>query len=340
MKNDRRLLKEYIKEVIGQKKILKEDGIGSYDSMGLGMGWGASQQDLMSAFITPFTDVVKTAVGQAKEVVRKGSTLLRVAFETVVTTLLPFVEDSYDEIFKKEKEDIEKIRSEYKDVYDRTDKAFDNDAPLAFFLAPGPYMLSKAASVGPAATKNILSISTGGLSDKLFDKISGIDPFKKGKSEARTLRGKFLNEEKKEVDFKDQLEKVLSDPRVQAALKKNVEPIGEKLKDAKREKLQAAFDMAKNVVTAKSAGQIEKALKGKVSSADIKKKLSSAKDLKDMKPEDLQKVMDQIPKGSMEFMKNMFVAPLEKELKDLESSKADPEIIGMYKQVISKIKAL
>lgn len=328
------LLKEYIKHII-----LEYEGMGSYDAMGVGLGWGASQQDLLSTFVTPFTDVVKVAAGQAKEIVRRSRTLLKVSFEAVMTTIIPFVEDSYDEIFKEEKADIARIRSEYKDVYDRTVKSFNNLGAVGFFLAPGPFLLTKAASSGPKAVAKTLSVATGGLSDKYF---SGDGPQSSGLFDSKNTPGSLLREKDKEkkVNFKAQLEKALKDPKVQAALKKNVEPIGKEIRKVKMQKLKSAYDLAKNVLNAKNAKDMEKAIGQKASSNEIKKKLSSAKDLKDMKPEEIEKIMQELPKGAMSFMKNTFVVPLESELKELSSSNSDPEIIDMYKETITKIKAL
>jgi hypothetical protein len=330
-----RLLKEYVRQII-----LEYEGMGSYDSMGMGMGWGASQADLLSTFVTPFTDVVKVAVGQAKEIVRSSRTLLSVAFETVMTTLIPFVEDSYDEIFREEKADIERIRNEYKDVYDRTTKSFNNLGAIGFFLAPGPFLLAKVASSGPKAVAKTLSVATGGLSDKYFS--SGDGPKGSGLFDAKYISGRQLREKDKEekIYFKEQLKKALKDPKIQAALKKNVEPIGSEIKKVKMQKLKSAYDLAKSVLNSKNAKDIEKAIGKKASSDEIKKKLSSAKDLKDIKPEEIEKVMKELPKGAMSFMKNTFVVPLESEMKELVSSNSDSEIIDMYKETIAKIKAL
>jgi len=335
MKQDNnRLLKEYVRQIL-----VEYEGMGSYDSMGMGMGWGASQSDLLNTFITPFTDVVKVAVGQAKEIVRRSRTLVRVAFETVMTTLIPFVEDSYDEIFREEKADIERIRNEYKDVYDRTAKSFNNLGAIGFFMAPGPFLLAKIGSSGPKAVAKTLSVATGGLSDKYFS--SGSGPKNSGLFDAKYVHGTFLLEKEEEkISYKDRLKLALKDPKIQTALKKNVEPLGKEIKKVKIQKLKSAYDLAKNVLNAKNAKDIEIAIGKKVSSDEIKKKLAAAKDLKDMKPEEIEKVMQQLPKGAMAFMKNTFVTPLEVEMKELISSNSDPEIIDMYKDTIAKIKAL
>lgn len=167
---DRKLLKEYIRQ------ILKEDG--EYLSPGAGEGspygvaWGSSE-DLVSTFITPFTDVFKTAVGQSKEITRKGRTLLTLSFSALISSFVPFIGSSYKKIFEEERSDLEKIRNEYKEVYERTDKVFSSNeaAFLAFMAAPAPTLGFLAAKESPKVIKNLLSVVTGGLSDNLFDQV-------------------------------------------------------------------------------------------------------------------------------------------------------------------------
>jgi hypothetical protein len=327
--NEQKLLREYVRRIL-----LEYEGMGSYDSTGMGYGWGASQADLMNTFITPFTDVVKVAVGSVKEVTRRARTLVRVAFETVMTTILPFVKDSYDDIFKQEEADINAIRSEYKDAFDRTTKTFGNIETMAFFMAPGPFLLAQVGSKAPNAIASTLSVATGGLTDKVLPpNRSG------GKSESRFRRGSILKEEDEE-GFEEKLKKVLKDPKVQAAMKSNIGPIAKQLKAAKKKKLEAALEMARSVLTAKSAGDLEKALGDKSKIDAAKKKVLASKDSKDISPEELDKIFNELPKKSMEFMKSTFLLPLEKELDALKKGDGDPELIKDYSKTIAAIKSL
>lgn len=165
-KNSEELIKKYIAEVLKDSKKPIVEYIAMDDS-GMGGAYG-SQSDLFNTFIKPFTDVVGTVVGKTKEVARRGMTLLNVAFETLMTTLVPFLTDSYDEIFAKEKTDLAKIRSEYQPYYDATAKALGGtDAKMLAFMAfPGAALTGKFVKDAPKAAKGILSVASGGITDK------------------------------------------------------------------------------------------------------------------------------------------------------------------------------
>ena len=183
---DERLLREYVQSILledeagGNTALFGGAGAGfnAYDasfSHGVGGGAGAwsggSAQDLHDTFIGPFVDVFKTAVGKTKEITRKTRTLLWVGLQTVLTTLIPIYGYNYAEVFDKEKEDIEKIRGEYKDVYDRTEAALSGpDATLlAFMASPALTLGAFAAKATPEATKGLFSAVSGGLSDEIYD---------------------------------------------------------------------------------------------------------------------------------------------------------------------------
>lgn len=134
-----------------------------------------SSDKLYKTFIKPFTNVIGTITGQTKELARRGITVLNVAFETLMTSLIPFLTDSYDEIFAKEKSDLQKIRSEYQEYYNTTAEALGGgDATMLAFLAfPGATLTSKFASAAPDVAKEILSVATGGISDDLSTRSGG-----------------------------------------------------------------------------------------------------------------------------------------------------------------------
>ena len=158
-----RLLREYLRATLNEDY----DGGGGSD---YGMAYGSSDE-MMSTFIGPFTDVFKTAVGKTKEVTRKTRTLLNVSFKALLSTFFPFIGVDYKSIFDEEKADIDKIRSQYKDVYDRTDKALaSNDAAmLAFMVNPGIAMSAWAVKQSPKVIKGTFSALTGGISDDVYD---------------------------------------------------------------------------------------------------------------------------------------------------------------------------
>jgi len=128
---------------------------------------GEDPGPLLKAFVEPFTDVFKTAVAGVKAITTDVATLLRVAFETVVTTIVPFISADYQAIFDRRDKRMEDIQREYEDVYSRTDAALGGDDAklLGFMLNPAAFLAGSAALKAPAATKELLSIATGGASD-------------------------------------------------------------------------------------------------------------------------------------------------------------------------------
>lgn len=173
-KQSETLIKSYIAEVLkasGRQRIIEyivDDSSGYAGAVG-------TSSELFNTFIKPFTDVIGTAVGKTKEAMRSGVTLLQVSFETLMTTLVPFLTDSYDEIFAKEKADLQKIRSEYQQYYDSTAKALGSpDASLLAFMAfPGATLTGKFVKDSPKVAKGILSVATGGMSDKILGNEGG-----------------------------------------------------------------------------------------------------------------------------------------------------------------------
>lgn len=163
------LLREYVRSIL----VEDEYGMGAFDYTDPGpyVSRFGTSQDLYDAFVSPFVDVFKTAVGKTKEVAQATKTLLTVALQTVLTTLIPIYGYNYSTLFDEQEEKIEKIRNEYKDVYDRTESALNNSdaGMLAFMASPvltSTYWIGKKS---PSVIKGALSAVTGGESDDLFD---------------------------------------------------------------------------------------------------------------------------------------------------------------------------
>ena len=172
-----RLLREYVREV------LREDDTGAVwsdlHSHDMGMHpYGAhfgTPGDLFKIFVKPFVDVFDTTMGKTKELSVRAQTLARVAFETIATTLVPIFSDSYKEIFANEKKHIDKIRQEYKEVYQSNWDAFrDNDAFwTAFCYAPWAIITVKLIKHSPKAAGRMLSTLTGGKADRVLSRLLG-----------------------------------------------------------------------------------------------------------------------------------------------------------------------
>jgi len=162
------LLREYVRSILKEDEY--SDGAFDYTSGPYTNRFGTSQ-DLYDAFVSPFVDVFKTTVGKTKEIAQATKTLLSVALQTVLTTLIPIYGYNYSSLFDEQDEKIEKIRDEYKDVYERTESALKNSdaGMLAFMASP---ILTTSYWVGkksPEVIKGALSAVTGGESDELFD---------------------------------------------------------------------------------------------------------------------------------------------------------------------------
>lgn len=177
------LLCEYVREIL----LIEDDGggFGGGDTGGvwgdLAMydatmsPWGVSFGDdaISDAFIKPFTDVFGVAAGKTKKLSAKTQTLAKVAYETIATTIIPTLKDSYEEIFSAEDEKIKKIQEEYHDVFQRTWTAFlDHDALLAAFLySPVTFLTATMTKKSPNVVMNMLSVLTGGSLDEWLEKI-------------------------------------------------------------------------------------------------------------------------------------------------------------------------
>lgn len=170
---NKKLIKEYI------ELTLKEDDAGGNPAFYGGFDSGmvgpygvsfGSREDLVNTFITPFLDVFKTTIGKTKELARKTQTLVWVGLQTVLTSLIPIYGYNYAEVFDKEKKDIEKIRNEYKDVYERTNKALSGSdaAMIAFMASPAIVLGAIGARQSAKSMKNLLSAASGGFSDELY----------------------------------------------------------------------------------------------------------------------------------------------------------------------------
>lgn len=338
-RESRSLIRKYVSEVI------KED-MGDYgvDTGGMGAVYG-SGSDLFKTFIKPFTDVIGTVAGKTKEVIRSGLTVLNVAFEGVMTTFIPFLTDSYDEIFAKEKTDLAKIRSEYQSIYDATDEALRGDASvLAFMAFPGPVLAGKFAKEAPGAAKKLLSVATGGISDEYL----GGSGSKKASSKSSGPAGsgifdsyaraynKLINEaeDSKETSLADA---VLSKKFVQTMLNKSPEmgSLSRKAQETYRGTLNSVYEQIKEVMAAKSIADIQKITGKKVEGIDQLKDLPS--DEKQSAVESEKKFLD----GVKQTAKKLTVERLKNEVAPVAASFGDEHpFVKDYQTVISKIEAL
>ena len=205
MKKNEILLREYVKTILKE-----EDFVSGIDSNGGGYDpqtrdvYGAisfgSGKDLLSVFgISGIITAGQVALGSVKEIARRGLTLVPVLFGIITSTIFPWIGVNYAGIFEREKQDIDKIRAQYKPANDAVNALFGNvDVKMLTFMAsPGTLIATQAVILAPVITKNLLSVVSGGYSDKLL--LTGISNAllgseKNSKKEARAYRKNFLLE--------------------------------------------------------------------------------------------------------------------------------------------------
>lgn len=334
------LLRECIQEV------LKEDGdYGGVDMMG-DMPYGmhfANQDQMYKIFIKPFADVVGVAAGKTKELSQKGKTLLNVAFESLATTLVPILKDSYGEIFAHEKEEIDKIRSEYSDVYNATWEAFKEMDVLvaAFMYRPDLFLTSQFARKAPKAAAKLLSLLSGGSLDKVLGGIlkGGGEGKKTDHSEGpgmpfeSVLREK--GDEKKPDNRIEMLAKLMGNKKVHGVLinSPKVQQMSKVGEDLTHGTLKSVFDQVQGVLAAKSLQDLQ---------TKLGKKLPGMDKLQQVPQQERQKAEQDLLRGVKGGMKEFYVKALESQVKAAVDAGVpkDHPYVGAYTSVISKIKAL
>lgn len=350
------LLKEYVKEVLTEDSFgastLSDAGITAGDISAAagpyGMAFG-NREDLKNTFITPFTDVFKTAVGKSKEITRKARTLLTVSFGVILTTLIPGLGAKYAKVFEKEKSDIQKIRNQYKDVYERTNKALSSTdaAFVAFVTAPDLTLSALALSKSPEVVKDILSVFTGGFSDDLFNKVkdknfgdlldnSGSDSSKKKKK--RDKDGNVFGESLlKEISEEEATKKILSNRKFLRKSLSNSRSLGEIQKVATESYRRSLSEIYKQAVAvlkeAKTLEDLEK-LTGK--------KIPEAEDLKNLPPQEKEKAEKMLIDAARKTMKEFYIKNLQSQI-DAVAKAGIPEeapYVQDFKETIQKIKSL
>lgn len=278
-RSDEELLKEYI-------RLLKEDSDGgySYDGINLSMGsmgpGGAhfgSDKELYNIFIKPFTDVFNVAKGKTKEMSQRTQTLAKIGFEALATTLIPILADDYDQLFAEEQQELQKIKSEYAEVYNATwDVLRDNDVVLAAFMyAPAAVLSYAFFQEAPKAALDLLSVLGGGTLDafvqtfkmKFLSSNPSKNSFKKSEGpgmpfESFIQRAPMLLEDgskspeavfKKNMQRKDVATALSNSPIVQRMQKQTQNVV--------RNSLTKAFEHIKGIMNAKSIDDLEKITK-------------------------------------------------------------------------------
>lgn len=341
-KNNIFLLREYVSKILNENEYDGGGGDYGYDGGG-GVGGYGSGEGLYKIFVQPFADVIGVVAGKTKELARRSITVLQVAFETIMTTLIPVLTDSYDEIFAAEATAIDKIKSEYSSYYQASDHALNSGlASLALIAFPGAALTGKFVENSPKAVKNILSIATGGLSDKYLGEGRNL-----GKSSIRVPKGsgvfdsyarsyaKLLSEDKSKEKKKQTLSDKLGSKKFIDKLLNRSPLVGAAAREAQevyKKTLHDAFEEAKSVLLAKNIEDIEKTIGKKLNSDDALKKLDSS---------EKQKSKEQLLKTIKDSARKIYVTRLEAQVAPVIKIFGEnfPFVVD-YLKTINKIKSL
>jgi hypothetical protein len=369
MKDNSKLLREYVRHVLSEEgdsatgsSDIARAGITASDLVtGPGGHGGGKKGAMYMTFISPFVDVVKTAAGKAKELARESITTIQVALSVVLTTLIPALNARYDKIFSDRDKDIAKIRNEYKDVYERTNKALSStDATvMAFLAAPQTMLAAWAASKSPAVTKGILSTLTGGMSDELFNKAMSAK-FKnsdwesklkklfqdedvrgvRSKKEGRNKSGLLLKEADDVPEEVKYAQYLLKNPEFhELALKKSgvlddLKKVGEFTTKAYRNTLVLLTKDAEESLGSSATFESLEKLSGK--------RAEELDDVRNLKGPERKNADEIILKNSKDAIKNFYVTKLEGEVSKMKKDGVpeDSQIVKDYLSAIQKIKSL
>lgn len=328
MLRERWLLKEYVRTVLSEEG---QGGFGGYSDYVGGMGGGAGgygmggivdNDDLYKTFVKPFTDVVSVATGKTKEMSQRTVTLLRTVIEAAFQTVVPFFKDKYAEIFKEEKQHLDRIKSEYSKVYQATWDAFkDHDVLCAAFMyRPDLFLTTVLAREAPEAAAKLLSVLSGGLLDVALQKLRS--PRHEG----------IIKEDDEQVS---PLEKLVSNKKVHEVLA-NSDIVKQMTKEGQamvRKTLDDVYKQASSALTAKSLQDMQQKLGQKIPGLD---KLSQ------VPQQERQKAEQALLKSIKEGLKAFYVKGLETHVREAvqAGTPKNHPFVADYASTISKIKAL
>lgn len=365
-----RLLRAYV------RALLKEEGDGhagytAHDVMMAGGGmspYGAhygSSDEMYKTFIKPFVDVAQTAAGKTKELSQKTQTLVKVAFETLATTLIPILTDDYKAIFAKEKQALQKIRAEYGEVYKSNWDAIFNDDMMvaAFFYNPAAFFTVQFARKMPGVLLNLASVLTGGELDGWVQKVKAKHGAGKGGGHDRSVKkdnfgmGHYKKGDKKHLpsggpgfgmDYYEgvvredkqgeqapDLAKLLTSEKLKARLEQG--SVTRKMQQAGqaivRGTLEQVYKQAQGVMTAKTVQDLQTKTGSKLKGMDK---------LQQIPQQERQNAEQMILATTKKSMKEFYIKNLEAQVKKAVDAGVpqDSGYVQDYLRVISKIRAL
>lgn len=319
-----------------EKKLFESQGDyggGDYGGggMGDGMGYMASKSEFLKTFISPFSDVLKTIYGKGKELATSAFAVLRLAVEAVVSSIIPFLEPSYDKIFSQRDAAIKKIQSQHSEVYARTNNAFNNDvATLAFFAFPG-------ATLGGKLLKTSINSVTNIASSVVESKNNSLTLRERSEKKRNIIESENIsNEEIKNIND------ILDDSSDEA--KKNIEII-----------LSLMYEEVKKIADVTTLEELEliigkerlEDLKRKISNISLEKENSSDAEQQQSKEKDenLEKIKSEVEKNLLSSVKlaakKSAIDKIDKEFsKTQELFGSDHPVFDLVNQTKSRIQTL
>jgi len=344
-----KLLREYV------KLILNEDGDVGGDFGGGGLGDFAASDSpfgmqlvgndaLKNTFLAPFFDVARTVAGKGGETSIKAQTLLKTAFESLATTFLPMLSDDYAKIFSKEQNQIEKLKQQYKPVYDATwNSLLDSDVQfLAMLYSPKLFFAADFLRKAPASVMSVASIMSGGRLDGVLSKIKNAFHITDKKSSGNdshynnyesSLRAGDLLHEDDAKPKKDVVSVLSSEKLVNAFLDSpETQRAQQSAQKIVRGALTQAYNTAKGIADAKSVEDLSRITGRKI---DLSK-------LKSLPQEDMQQAEQQLLKAVKASSKQFIVKNLLGQVQAARKANVpeNSQYILDYNRVIQKIRSL
>jgi hypothetical protein len=342
-----KLLREYV------KLILTEDGDVGNDMGSLGdfaandspFGMSLTSQDaLKKTFLDPFLDVGKTISGKSQETSVKAQTLLKSAFETIGSTLIPSLSSDYKDIFDAEQRQIEKLKQQYKPVYDATwNSLMDSDVQfLAMLYSPKMFFAADFLQKAPASVMKAASILSGGRLDGVLSKIKNVFHITDKKSngndssynnyESSLRTGDLLHED--DAKPKKDVVSVLSSEKLVNAFLDS--PETQRAQQSAQKIVQGAltqaYNTAKGIADAKSVDDLSRITGRKI---DLSK-------LKSLPQEDMQQAEQQLLKAVKASSKQFIVKNLLGQVQSARKAGVpeNSQYILDYNKVIQRVRSL
>lgn len=244
------------------KKFLKEDlaGAGYYGPHGY-MVYG-DMGGLLKSFAEPFKDLFGVVRGESEKLFSAAKMSFKVAVGALAN-MIPGIKTDFDAIFNERSEEVQEIKKEYKTFYDNIDKIFGENKDLGYLT----FMWNPAL------------VMSGKLGGAAGSKIS--DFFKKSteKNEIFDRWSTLVNENSQLVP--DDLRQ--SSASYKEHVKSTIDNIQKKVEEVlKMPEMQFIEKYASVLGNEKKLYQ------------NIQKQIQKAKAEKDVNPEQIQKVVDQL----------------------------------------------